>query len=364
MTALTTELLRGDVAPTPQRTHPQRDWNAPYNKSVMDAAISAWQAQQSYVPDARPKTMEDHCLKHNVPFRTFERRFAQADPYEVPKRGREYLGGLSQKDHANIAASIGARDHFQKARSPSANISAIHKSVLPGFTRKQVSNSYHHSIKKAGSFLGTLATQGSTKDRRGAITAANQTHYYHTITSAWEFAEKNSPPERAPDGTVTAKWHDSAEHFIGNLDEACAIANLAPGKVVVDKRKPGKHNQNTSSSRVSITSVHLGFAGGGIGGSMYLMQGAAMPAYMNETFANSTWLEQCGAPRNSFCVMTEGAYMTNEVWDRVATRLAANIRDMVEIRDHPTWWVVLHLDGYKSHVMTQKVRDLARRTRF
>jgi hypothetical protein len=364
MAALATELLRGDVAPTPPRTHPQRDWNAPYNKSVMDAAISAWQAQQSYVPDARPKTMEDHCLKHNVPFQTFARRFAQVDPYEVPKRGRAYLGGLSQKDHANIAASIGARDHFQKARSPSANISAIHKSVLPGFTRKQVSNSYHHSIKKAGSFLGTLATQGSTKDRRGAITAANQTHYYHTITSAWEFAEKNSPPERAPDGTVTAKWHDFAEHFIGNLDEACAIANLAPGKVVVDKRKPGKHNQNTSSSRVSITSVHLGFAGGGIGGSMYLMQGAAMPAYMNETFANSTWLEQCGAPRNSFCVMTEGAYMTNEVWDRVATRTAANIRDMVEIRDHPTWWVVLHLDGYKSHVMTQKVRDLARRTRF
>jgi hypothetical protein len=353
MASLDNALDRNLVRPKPPGTHEQRDWAAPYNKSVMDTAIRSWllrpaQAAQSHT------VMEAHCKSHDVPFGTFKPRLAQVDPFQVPKRGPKYLGNLTPADHKNITASFAARDHFNMARSPAANIDALNETVFPKFTRQQVANTYHHTIKRAAPYLGTQATQASTKDRSGAITAANQRHHHHTVTTAWEFAEKNSPPELQPDGTLLRR-SDLAEDFTCNLDEANAIANLAPGRVVVDKTKTGKHNQNTDSSRVSITSVHLGFASGAIGGSMYLMTGVNPPPHTENTFQSSEWLHQTGAPKGSFVQMTETAYMTNETWDKVAPRLASNIRDMPVVKDHPNWWVVLHLDGFKSHVMTKEV---------
>lgn len=350
---LENELDRQSVAPAPPRTRAQTDWAAPYNKTRMDTVIRAWQLTP---PEAQTdKALADLCVAHGVPATTVKRRFDQVDPYAVPKRGPKYLGGLSREDHSDIVASIAARDHFNKARSPSANIEAIQKSVLPNFTTKQVANTYHRSIKKAGNTLGTVDSQATTKDRSGAVTEANQRHYYDTVEAAWAYARRNSPDERAPDGSILRRADVEAD-FVCNLDESNAIGNLAPKKVVVDKRKKGGHSQNTGTSRVSITTVHTGFASGAICSSMYLMTGAEIPPSLEPLFGSSTWLEAQGAPPGSFCVMTETAFMTDKIWDKAAPLLASNIRSMPAVKDHPNWWVVLHLDGFKSHVMTARVR--------
>ena len=52
--------------------------------------------------------------------------------------------------------------------------------------------------------------------------------------------------------------------------------------------------------------------------------------------------------------------MTNDAWDALALKLSKGIRQMAVIRDHPALWVVLHLDGFKSHVMTHKAQQIFR----
>ena len=42
--------------------------------------------------------------------------------------------------------------------------------------------------------------------------------------------------------------------------------------------------------------------------------------------------------------------MDNDTWLASAQAIAPVIRKMPVIRDHPDWWVVMTLDGFKSHV--------------
>jgi hypothetical protein len=101
-----------------------------------------------------------------------------------------------------------------------------------------------------------------------------------------------------------------------------------------------------------MTSVECGSAAGVDGPTMYLMAGAAMPTHLESQYGNSKWLEQHGASAGSFVHMTPSAFMTNAAWDACALKLAQGIRNMPVIRDHPEMVVVLHLDGFKAHVMT------------
>ena len=48
--------------------------------------------------------------------------------------------------------------------------------------------------------------------------------------------------------------------------------------------------------------------------------------------------------------MTPSAYMTDSSYAEIAPVLADGIRKMPFICDHPSWWVVVSLDGFESHV--------------
>jgi hypothetical protein len=50
--------------------------------------------------------------------------------------------------------------------------------------------------------------------------------------------------------------------------------------------------------------------------------------------------------------------MTNEAFDEIAEPLTKGIRAMSVIKDHPDFWVVLHFDGFKSHVMTHHTQKM------
>ena len=70
---------------------------------------------------------------------------------------------------------------------------------------------------------------------------------------------------------------------------------------------------------------------------------------------NEEFLKKHGAPPGSIIVITENAYLTNEVWDEdTVPQLIKTIRNMPVIRDHPTWWVKLYLDGFGAHVDSLK----------
>jgi hypothetical protein len=160
-----------------------------------------------------------------------------------------------------------------------------------------------------------------------------------------------SAPDEDDDGPTRTLRRELAPHFTLNLDEQSCQANLGTTHIIGDKLL-NKHEKNQSSSRVSITSVECGSAAGVDGPTMYLMAGTAIPANLEKQHGSTAWLERSGASAGSFVQMTPSAFMTHEAWDAAALRLAKGIRNMPVIRDHPLMWVLLHLDGYKSHVMT------------
>ena len=129
------------------------------------------------------------------------------------------------------------------------------------------------------------------------------------------------------------------------------------GGMIVGDRKKRKHCKSTQNSRVSITVVECGNAAGCDGPSMYLMQGQ-IPGNLRGLFGNSSWLEKSGAPPRSFVVPTPTAYMTDDAWDAAAEPLASGIRGMSVIKHYPNFWIVLYLDGFKSHVMTYRAQDI------
>ena len=56
--------------------------------------------------------------------------------------------------------------------------------------------------------------------------------------------------------------------------------------------------------------------------------------------------------------MTENAFLTDATWLQLVPHLAKGIRSMPVIRDHPTWWVFLALDGYLTHVRLWQALDI------
>jgi hypothetical protein len=167
----------------------------------------------------------------------------------------------------------------------------------PKFSRSQVSTAWHQSIKHYGGVLARFESQGSSSDRSGAITKANEQkgsptsltassssssgqnfeegnhvhqrmHAAGTSSSAPRQPTHNLSPETMSHLLLMRETHDGPQLprtpgnlDEANLDEASNIANAGSMKVVGD-RTLRKHERNLDDSRVSITSVDLGTAAG------------------------------------------------------------------------------------------------------
>lgn len=180
---------------------------------------------------------------------------------------------------------------------------------------------------------------------------------------AYRQAEELSAPGEDESGPTRTLWRQLAEHFVLNLDEANYQANAGSDKIVGVKGRR-KHEKNKNDSLVSVTVVECGSAAGEDGPSIFMPAGQEIPAYLQSQFGSSEWLKRAGAPANSFVQMTPSGFMTNQAWDDSAEKLAKGIRQMPVIKDHPDFWVVKHLDGFKSHVMTYEVQNFGRQRKF
>jgi hypothetical protein len=192
------------------------------------------------------------------------------------------------------------------------------------------------------------------------VTEHAQRFYFGLVDATMEEASRLSAPDEDVTGPNRTLWRELSANFVLNLDECNSQASQGSSFIVGDS-KIRKHEKNETSSRVSITTVECGNAAGNDGPSMYLMAGEQMPGHFEELYGSSSFLRTSGAPRNSFVVMTPSAFMTNKAWDGAAEKLAKGIRAMPVIVDYPEFWLVLHLDGYKSHVMTYPAQAIFRR---
>jgi hypothetical protein len=143
-----------------------------------------------------------------------------------------------------------------------------------------------------------------------------------------------------------AEYRRLGKHFIFNLDEEGVRANDGPTHMQGEAAKK-VHEQMQDDCRASITLVRLGSAAGHKGATGFLLRGQRRRAKFTDK-----WLEENGAPHGSYVKMTERAYMTMEVWDAIAPRIAASIRQSPVVQEHPEWWVILVVDGFEAHCVT------------
>ena len=69
-------------------------------------------------------------------------------------------------------------------------------------------------------------------------------------------------------------------------------------------------------------------------------------------------LESRGASPGSRIIMTDSAYMSNDVFEILAPLLAKAIRNMEVVCDHPTWWVLLRYSGYSDVLQAYKAQSV------
>jgi hypothetical protein len=195
---------------------------------------------------------------------------------------------------------------------------------------------------------GRATTAQPTTTKRGQITPEQQLRWHTTVENALaEQRRLNLPAE---------EFDKVCDHFFGNLDESCFMAN-ADGKVKViassDKKKTEKI---TDDCRSSITSVRVGFASGDEGPYIFLAKGQEIQrASLKGDLSKSSVVD---APVGSCVVMSPNAYMTDEVYLKLVTPLCHGIRQMPVIKDHPDWWVILSMDGFGSHVNVHEAQEI------
>ena len=128
----------------------------------------------------------------------------------------------------------------------------------------------------------------------------------------------------------------------------------ANGKMYVVASSGKNKTEKISDDRQgSITTVQTGFASGQQGEYFFLAKGKNPDRY---EFKNLH--KYFKAPEGYEDIMTPNAFMNDEAWLGIITRLCKSIRRQEIIRDHLAWWVLLSLDGFNSHVNVLNAHDI------
>lgn len=314
------------------------DWSSPDNEAKLRKAVEEW--------DSKTGRCEDYM---NL------QQFGAV--VGIPK---STLGHYTYKDHKKrrpFGSHVGNHGHFRLdqqqliadtlRRKDRANDGTGRKGAVdiglelrPDLSRKQVGRATDAVRKKFKSVLtGRIKAQGTTT-KRSAITVRQQLRWHELVDAV----DARHARLNVDDGTGV-KFGDVADAFKANLDEESIAANAFGGIIIGDKAKK-KHEKITDDSRVSATFLRTGNARGDTGPTVAVLAGKKKKAGYTDGF-----MERHGAASGSTIVLDANAFMTDETWIQIAPTLAKGIRTMPIVRDHPTWWVRLTLDGFSSHVM-------------
>ncbi|KAI2491962.1 hypothetical protein MHU86_22582 [Fragilaria crotonensis] len=215
-------------------------------------------------------------------------------------------------------------------------------------SREQAKNHFDYLVR-AGHFSGLkrggrVVTCQKTTIKRTEITMEQQLRWHASVDFALsEQARLNLPAE---------EFEQVKEHFFCNMDESCLLGSDGTVKIIGASCK-SKTEKIMSDCRASITVLRTGAAGGSSGPWIFLAAGKEMTCRALQNLG-----ERDGVPPNSKVFMTPSAYMTDSVYAKIAPELADGIRKMPFICKHPSWWVVVCLDGFGSHVNVHEAQEV------
>ena len=112
-----------------------------------------------------------------------------------------------------------------------------------------------------------------------------------------------------------------------------------------------KHQMNKDDNRGSITISRSGLASGQEGPRFFLVKAEKIE---NNAFKNFS--KQHGAPEGSAVIATPNAYMTDKVWNEIASAFAKGLRALPVVCNYPDLWMAMTLDGYGSHLQGEALQ--------
>ncbi|KAI2498520.1 hypothetical protein MHU86_15980 [Fragilaria crotonensis] len=215
-------------------------------------------------------------------------------------------------------------------------------------SRKQAENHFDYLIRN-GRFSGLkrggrVVVAQKTTMKRSQITIEQLLRWHTAVDFALaEQRRLNLPAE---------DFNDIKEHFFLNMDESSLLASDGTVRVVGSATK-SKTEKIMDDCRASITVLRTGAAGGFSGPWIFLAAGKKYGCHPSLKKIDN----KPGVPPYSKVFMTPTAYMTDSVYAEIAPELAAGIRKMPHICEHPDWWVVVSLDGFGSHVNVHEAQQ-------
>ena len=295
--------------------------------------------------DRHKTAFEKAAKEYGIPVRDVTRQMI----FPATEHGRGGSGSeplLSDDDCKFLADVAVSRDLRNNGMTRSEMINMVME-LSQCASRKQAENHYDYLVRNHRlSGLkrdDKVVTAQKTTTKRSQITVEQQLRWHTAVDFALAEQQRLNLPAEEFD---TVK-----EHFFCNMDESSLMASDGSVKVIGAASK-SKTEKIMEDCRASITVLRTGAAGGFTGPWIFLAAGKAIGcASLRKIDAMP------GVPPNSKVYMTPTAYMTDSVYAEIAPHLAAGIRKMPHICDHPEWWVVVSLDGFGSHVNVHEAQE-------
>jgi len=239
-----------------------------------------------------------------------------------------------------LSSAMIYRDESNNGMSRNEAISLIMELAQMN-NRKKAENHLEHLVRtkqlKGLKNNGRVVKAQATTTKRSQIQVEQQLRWHTTVDDTLaEMRRLNQP---------AAAFAQLEDHFFGNFDENCLMANADGSVRVMASNTKKKTEKNTDDSRASITSLRVGMASGEQGPFTFLAKGSER---FNRPSLQVLLKTRC--PKGSQIIMSPLAYMTDETYQELVPEFCRGMRDMPVIRDHPDWWVTLTCDGFGSHV--------------
>ncbi|KAI2510833.1 hypothetical protein MHU86_3619 [Fragilaria crotonensis] len=254
---------------------------------------------------------------------------------------------LSESDRKFLSDIAISRDLRNNGMTRSEMITTIME-LAQCTSRTQAKNHFDYLVRagyldglKRG---GKVVTCQKTTTKRTQITMEQQLRWHTSVDFALsEQIRLNLPAD---------EFEQVKEHFFCNMDESCLLGSDGTVRVIGASCK-SKTEKIMSDCRASVTVLRTGAAGGSSGPWIFLAAGKELTCRALKNIS-----KRDGVPPNSKVYMTPSAYMTDCVYADIAPELADGIRKMPFICEHPSWWVVVSLDGFGSHVNVHQAQEV------
>jgi len=241
-----------------------------------------------------------------------------------------------------LSATIVHRDEANNGMSRNEVI-ALTMEMSQCSKRQTAENHFDHLVRTkrlrgVKNFGGTVAAQATTT-KQSQMHIKQQLRWHTCVDEALSEMRRLNQP--------AAALAEVEDHFFGNLDETCLMANADGSVRVIASMTKKKTEKNVDDSRASIASLRAGMASGIQGPFAFLAKGTQS----DRPSLKNTLKTQC--PSGSAIVMSPAACMTNEVHPELVPGFCKGVRDMPVVRDHPDWWLTLTCDGFGSHLLDE-----------